>query len=200
ALSGPFGPGPMLVAGVFVGGKARRMGGVAKGLLPHPSEPGTVVEHVVREARRIGAEVVLVGDHPAYRGLGIPCIEDAAQDVGPAGGLLALLRHAGTGIAVALACDMPHVPGQLLQRLVQGVRDGAVAVVPRRGDKLEPLCAAYRAEPVAQHVEACLRSGKTGMHRIARAAGATELVLSVEQAWWLDDWDDPSDLSDSHRE
>jgi len=183
-----------LTAGIFVGGKARRMGGVAKGLLAHPTEPGTVLDHVVREVRSVGAEVVLVGDHPAYRTLGIPWIEDAMRDVGPAGGLLALLRHAGDGIALALACDMPYLPSALLATLVAGVRQGAPAVVPMRGGRLEPLCGAYRANVVAAHVESCLGRGIRGLHRMARASGAVELELSEEEARWLDDWDAPEDV------
>lgn len=184
----------MLIAGIFVGGKARRMGGVPKGLIPHPSHTGSVIDHVVREARKVGASPLLVGSDPAYRCVDLAWIEDAVGDAGPAGGLLALLRHVDRGIALAIACDLPHVSSVLLEELVQGVRQGATAMVPRRGDKLEPLCAAYRAELVVGHVASCLERGVRGLHRIARAAGATELTLVGDRARWLDDWDTPEDV------
>lgn len=184
----------MLTAGIFVGGKAVRMGGVAKGLLAHPREPGTVIEHVIREARRVGAEPVLVGDHPAYRTLEVPFILDAVRDAGPVGGLLSLLQYAREGTILALACDMPHVPASLLSRLVEGVEQGAAAVVPRRDGRLEPLCAAYRVEAVLPHVEACLNKGSRGLHHIARASGAFELFIRGQEARWLDDWDVPADV------
>jgi molybdopterin-guanine dinucleotide biosynthesis protein A len=188
----------MLIAGIFVGGRARRMGGVAKGLLSHPTRSGTILDHVAGQAQIAGADVVLVGDHEAYRGLGFPRLEDAVRDVGPAGGLLSLLRHASGGIALALACDMPHVPASLLIRMVDGVERGAPAVVPLRDGRLEPLCAAYRAEQVAKIVAAHLQDGVRSLHRIARAAGADELVLSDAEATWLDDWDTPTDVA-KHR-
>ena len=184
----------MIVAGVFVGGKARRMGGVPKGLIPHPTEPWTVVEHVVREARAVGAEPLLVGEASAYALLGLPSVEDAMAEVGPAGGMLALFRHAQGGIALALSCDLPYVRAKLLEELIEGVRGGAAAMVPRRGDKLEPLCAAYRADAMRVHVETCLGQGIRSLHRMARAVGAVEIDLEGDRARWLDDWDTPEDV------
>jgi molybdopterin-guanine dinucleotide biosynthesis protein A len=184
----------LLVAGIFVGGKARRMGGVPKGLIPHPNQTGSVIDHVVRQARKVGAAPLLVGSDPAYRCLELDWIEDAVADAGPAAGLLALLRHVDRGIALAIACDLPHVSSLLLEELVQGVRQGATAMVPRRGDKLEPLCAAYRAEVVVDQVASCLERGIRGLHRIARASGATEVMLVGDRARWLDDWDTPEDV------
>lgn len=171
------------------------MGGVAKCLLAHPDETGTVIDHVVRQARDVCEQVVLVGTHPSYRSLGIACLEDAVAGVGPAGGLLALLRHARGGVALALACDMPYLHASLLEELVRRVEDGAPAVVPQRGGKLEPLCAAYRADVVSVHVAACLDRGIRGLHRIAREAGAQIMPLEGERARWLDDWDEPADMA-----
>ncbi len=170
------------------------MGGVPKGLIPHPTEPGSVVEHVVREACAVGAEPLLVGEASAYASLGLASVGDAMAEVGPAGGLLALFRYAQGGIVLALACDLPHVPAKLLEELVEGVRGGAAAMVPRRGDKLEPLCAAYRADAMRVHVETCLGQGIRSLHRMARAAGAVELELVGDRARWLDDWDTPEDV------
>lgn len=184
----------MIVAGVFVGGKARRMGGVPKGLIPHPKEPWSVVEHVVREARAVGAEPLLVGEASAYASLGLVSVGDAMSDVGPAGGMLSLVRYAQGGIALALSCDLPYVQAKLLGELIEGVRGGAAAMVPRRGDKLEPLCAAYRADVMRVHVETCLGQGIRSLHRVARAAGAVEIDLEGDRARWLDDWDTPEDV------
>ncbi len=170
------------------------MGGVPKGLLAHPTEPWTVVEHVVREARAAGAEPLLVGEASAYASLGLPSVQDAMAEVGPAGGMLALFRHAQGGIALALSCDLPYVQAKLLEALIEGVRGGATAMVPRRGDKLEPLCAAYRADVMRVHVETCLRQGTRSLHRMARAAGAVEIELDGDRARWLDDWDTPEDV------
>ena len=82
------------LCGIFVGGASRRMNGHPKGLLP--CEPGgeTIVGRLVRIVQALELPVVLVGQHEAYRPLGLPMLADQPPGVGPLGGLCALLRHA----------------------------------------------------------------------------------------------------------
>lgn len=183
-----------MLAGIFVGGHSRRLGGIAKGLLAHPSEAGSVIEHVLREAMKLCNEAVLVGSHAAYANLGLESIDDAVAEIGPAGGLLALLRRANGGVVLALACDMPAVKSSLLGELVQEMRSGASAAAFSRDGRLEPLCATYRVDDVLPHVEACVSRGVFGLHRILRSAGVVEVALTGERARLLDDWDTPEDL------
>ncbi|HEY5241286.1 MAG TPA: NTP transferase domain-containing protein, partial [Polyangiaceae bacterium] len=96
------------VAGVFVGGAGVRMGGLAKGLLRGP-DGSSLVERWAGMLRELGIPIVLVGEGAAYEGLGLPMLKDEPPGVGPLGGLVALLRHAGTRRALAFACDMPFV-------------------------------------------------------------------------------------------
>jgi len=168
-------------------------------LLPHPDGRGNVVDHVVGVAKRVASRVVLVGEHPAYAYLDLSMLPDGREGVGPAGGLLALVDQATGGIAVALACDMPYIRTSLIESLVQGVQRGAPAMVPRRGPRLEPLCAAYRADAVRPYVLSSLDAGVRSMHRIVRAAGAREVTLQGQEAGWLDDWDAPEDVRREHR-
>ena len=113
--------GPSLLVGVFVGGSARRMGGIAKGLLPTADGRSVVgrLLDVTREALP-GASIVLVGSSASYDALAVPSLADTPSGVGPLGGLRALLAHAealGFSHALALACDMPLISASLLQRL-----------------------------------------------------------------------------------
>lgn len=109
----------------------------------------------VRAALEAVAEpVVLVANEPGvYAPLGLPMRPDARAGLGPLGGIhTALLwaRELDAPAAVAVACDMPFVPAELLRWLAAAARetgDGAPpdVVVPestsRRG--MEPLCALY---------------------------------------------------------
>jgi molybdenum cofactor guanylyltransferase len=180
-----------LVLGVFVGGESRRFAGVPKGLLRHPHLPTTPVEHAVELGRRLGAQVVLVGRNEAYGGLGLDLLPDARRGCGPMGGLASLLGHAAGRDAIALACDMPFVPLELLQRLA--AESGGDAVVPRRASGLEPLCALYRA-PMRERVEAALAESRFSLQRLLREAAVRVLGVAPEQEHWLDDWDAPSDV------
>jgi molybdopterin-guanine dinucleotide biosynthesis protein A len=170
------------------------MGGRPKGLVPHPLGQGSLIDHVVDVARRAGADPVLVGSQPAYAGLGLPMLRDAREGVGPLGGLESLLREAGQRDAIAVACDMPYVPVELLIRLQSLAGPDVDAVMPRRPGGREPLCALYRSPHVLPHVQRALREGRLGLQAMASGLRVAELVLEGAQARWLDDWDEPEDM------
>ena len=183
-----------LLAGIFVGGRARRMGGVAKGLLLAPED-----EPIVVKARRLledaGAECVLVGAHPAYEGLGLETIPDDPAAEGPLAGLLALLGRASASDrrwAIAVACDMPFIDRELVCRLVSA--PPAPIVAPRRRaedrgrDVWEPLFARY--DPALLDVaREYARTGGRQLQRLLDQAGARALELDPEHEALLADWD-----------
>jgi len=181
------------VLGIFVGGASRRFGGVPKGMLPHPSEPGVLVERSIRLAREVGCEPWLVGNHPAYAGLGIRIIPDLIEGLGPIGGLAALIREAGDRNALVLGCDMPFVPAELLRTLMTSLGQEA-AVVPCRGGMREPLCALYVPGRIAEPMARSLRTGRFGLQKLLRTVDVREVHLSLEQERWLRDWDAPDDV------
>lgn len=176
------------------------MGGIAKGLLPTPSgEP--IVHRLVRLAQDLGLEPVLVGDHPAYRAAlpHLAVIPDRPGGIGPLGGLIPLLeRHPS---AIAIACDLPFVTGELIARLVT-TAPGAVIVAPRShhpreqhlpaNPKWNPLFARYLAAATLPSLQAAAAAGKHGMQPILDAL-ATELPLAPHELQALHDWDAPED-------
>src|SRR5581483_6618899 len=97
-----------VLAGIFVGGAGRRMGGAAKGLLPTAGGP-SVLDRSRSLLGEAGLAPVLVARHPAYASLALEHLDDDPPGIGPLGGLIALLRRAGAGYALALACDMPFL-------------------------------------------------------------------------------------------
>jgi molybdopterin-guanine dinucleotide biosynthesis protein A len=183
-----------LLAGVFVGGAATRMGGVPKGLL-RTAGGATLVERWRGLLEAEGARVVLVGSGGAYRAAGLRALDDEPAGVGPIGGLVALLRAAGDGAAIAVACDMPFVTPALLHRLVEA--PAAPAVAPRREGKWEPLFARYDAARVLPVALAHVGAGRRALHALLYDVGAAELPLSADEAEQLRDWDSPGDVTAS---
>jgi molybdopterin-guanine dinucleotide biosynthesis protein A len=189
------------IAGVFVGGAGRRMGGVAKGLLEAPGGRETLLDRWCRLLGEAGVDVVLVGRHPAYashaRAAALEVLDDDPPGVGPLGGLVALLRRAGDGTrggdgrALAFACDMPFVSEALVARLLAAPQ--APAVAPRSGSKWEPLCARYDAGRILPHALRHLAAGKHSLQGVLDDAGAVELPLGPGEAQQLRDWDTPED-------
>jgi len=172
------------------------MGGVAKGLLCTP-EGVTLVDRWRDVLAELGVDLVLVGNHPAYEGLGIDVVSDDPPGIGPLGGLCGLLRRAGDGPALALACDMPFVSRRLVERLLAAAPLAAV-VAPRRDGRWEPLCACYdapRVLPLAAARAAGAARGGHSLQRLLDEARAAEFPLAPGEAAELADWDLPEDVN-----
>jgi len=187
---------PTILCGVFVGGKASRMGGVPKGLLLTDSGH-SIVERTARcfTSACPKGQLVLVGEHAAYAHLGLPALADAPAGIGPLGGLRALLleaRRLGCP-ALALAGDMPLLTSELLTRLCEE-QPGAAIVAPRREGRWEPLFARYDAQRVLPFVEAQLATERHGLY-VLLESHAQMLTLSADEATQLADWDTPQDVS-----
>jgi molybdopterin-guanine dinucleotide biosynthesis protein A len=182
-----------VLAGVFVGGAGRRMGGCAKGMLEAP-EGGTLVEHWVDTLCRAGVvRVLLVGRHDGYDTSGLEMIDDEPSGIGPLGGLIALLRRAGQSRALALACDMPFVSPRLVTRLISA--PAAPIVAPRRGGIWEPLCAIYDAPIVLPAAMGCIGARRFSLQPLLTNNAAVALPLDRDEADELRDWDTPEEVA-----
>jgi molybdenum cofactor guanylyltransferase len=193
------GPRAAPLIGVLVGGEARRMGGVPKGLVMLPSgEP--VLGRTLRVAREAFPEAprVLVGRAEPYAAFGLEALPDAPDDIGPLGGLLALLT-AGAGArrdVIALACDMPSVPARVLGRLAP-LAPSHDALAPRVQGLWQPLCAGYRSAPCLEAARRVLTGGRRSLFAVLDALGprAAVLPLNEEDAASLTDWDTPDEVA-----
>jgi molybdopterin-guanine dinucleotide biosynthesis protein A len=183
-----------VVAGIFVGGASKRMGGRPKGLLVAPSGE-TIVARWMRMFGALEVPCVLVGRQAAYDELGIETLTDDPPGIGPLGGLISLFSRAGAGSAIAVGCDMPFVSQKLLERLVE-FSMGAPAVAARRTDVWEPLFARYEAPPALAAARAAAAAGRHALFGVLDALGAEALPMSPEELDELRDWDEPPLASD----
>jgi molybdopterin-guanine dinucleotide biosynthesis protein A len=149
---------------VLCGGRSRRMGRDKARIL---LDGATLIERAVGVLGELTAEVLLAsGPGPRYPELGLECVLDAGPDLGPLGGLeaaLARLARADVRYAVVLACDMPHMTGTSLGRLLERARAsraGVTLVSTPAG--VEPLCAVYDVA-VLPAVRAALTRGERRM-------------------------------------
>lgn len=181
--------------GICIGGRARRMGGVQKALLIAPDTGETIVARLLRLGREAGHEVVLLGaaDLGAHAA-GVPQLPDAAPQIGPLAALQSLLGYAGQRDALCLACDMPFVQRELLERLTRE-RDADV-VAPRDivTGKWEPMFARYRSATVAPLLARALAEGERSFQGLFRRLTVRELSLNARERAQLRDWDSPEDM------
>lgn len=153
-----------LIGAILAGGRNTRYG-AHKAL----AEVGglRIVDRVRRALDEATGTVVLIANEPdVYAAVGLPMRPDARPGLGPLGGIHTALLWAGESgatAALAVACDMPFVPAELLRWLrEEWARDDEASpdiVVPestsRRG--AEPLCALYSTrciEPIEARADA----------------------------------------------
>jgi molybdopterin-guanine dinucleotide biosynthesis protein A len=189
-----------LLVGIFVGGRGRRMGGVAKGLLKAPNSESTLLARLRAELASAlpDAEVVLVGAAEAYVEVGLSAVNDEPSGVGPIGGMIGLLADAerrGATHVLALACDLPRIGSALLQRLAAEETHKA-AVVAVQGEIRNPLIARYAVAQALPATRAVLGNGKRSLQAVLDRLGdnVAMLRLTPTEAATLDDWDTPDDV------
>lgn len=133
------------------------MRGEPKALLPLGGR--RIIERVVEAVAPAVADLLLVTNTPAlYAFLDLPMVGDVYPDHGSLGGIYSGLRAAPGDVAFTVACDMPFLHRDVVRLVVERAGEGDV-VVPRVGDQLETLHAAY-AKACLPHIEARLRAGR----------------------------------------
>jgi molybdopterin-guanine dinucleotide biosynthesis protein A len=164
--------------GILVaGGRASRLGGVAKGLLRLGGEP--LVARAARLFSGLFAETVVVANEPGpYQALGLRTVPDVVAGKGAPGGLHAALAAAGTPWVFMGACDMPFLAEEPI-RWLAARRQGAPAVAVVWRGRLEPLHAFWSRETLPT-VERMVRGGNPSLWQLATAVGAR---FVSEEAW-----------------
>jgi len=127
---------------ILAGGRATRMGGSDKGLLPINGRP--MILHI-SEILRPQVDRLLINanrNQSTYAALtGCPIINDKVGDfAGPLAGMAAALAYTDMPYLVAVPCDSPFLASDLVSRLHSGLQaqqaDIAMATL---GDKLQPV-------------------------------------------------------------
>ncbi len=133
---------PGEVAGVILaGGKARRMGGVDKGLVAVNDRP--MISYVMDALRPQVSEVLINANRNAerYRELGCSVIADADREFrGPLAGIASGLRAARQPYVAFVPCDSPLLCADLVPRLHAALSaDRSRIAVAHDGERLQPV-------------------------------------------------------------
>ncbi len=148
----------MKVTGVIqAGGKSTRMGGGVKALFELGGR--RIIERVIDAVAPSVSDLLIVTNTPeAYAFLGLPMVADVYPDHGSLGGIYSGLKAATGDAAFTVACDMPFLQPDVVRLVVERAGLGDV-VIPRMGDQLETLHAAY-AKSCLPHIEERLAAGR----------------------------------------
>lgn len=142
--------------GLIAGGRATRLGGTDKAWLEKDGVP-----QVLHLSARVRGEVeaVLVSanrDLERYVDHGLAVVADRSPDLGPLGGLDALVGACATPWLLTLPVDLVSVNDCLLRSLRAAGGDGAWA---EDDDGRQPLVALWRVEALRAALPAALESG-----------------------------------------
>jgi molybdopterin-guanine dinucleotide biosynthesis protein A len=133
------------------------MGGEPKALLALGTR--RIVERVADAVAPAVDDLLLVTNTPElYEFLGLPMVADVYPDRGSLGGIYSGLRAASGDSAFTVACDMPFLHPAVVRLVVERAAEADV-VIPRVGDQLETLHAAY-AKRCLPHIEERLLAGR----------------------------------------
>jgi molybdenum cofactor guanylyltransferase len=102
----------------------------------------TLLDRACLAAAPLVSDIVLVGSSPRLCGTGLRIISEETPGSGPLAAVLAALCDVGCEDALILPWDAPFITTDVLRYLRQA-KGSADAVVPRRGDEVEPLFAIY---------------------------------------------------------
>jgi molybdenum cofactor guanylyltransferase len=153
-----------LVGAILAGGSARRLGGVAKGLIEIGGE--RMIDRVARALREVTERIVVVSSNAGASewlgGTGV--IPDEQPGSGPMGGIASALR-ATRGDVLVVAWDCGFVRAALLRPLVTAGIGGDV-VLWKLPSGIEPLVALYRQSALPT-IDAALARGERRARDIA---------------------------------
>ena len=137
------GAGDRISGVILAGGRATRMRGRDKGLLPLAGKP-LVAYAIDALGRQAGLLMISANRHlTVYRQFGYPVIEDTRGGFeGPLAGIASCMEMAKTELVLCVPCDCLSLPDDLADRLYEGLaRSNADICVAEVNGRLQPLYA-----------------------------------------------------------
>lgn len=154
-------PARLHVTGVILaGGKARRMQGKDKGLLPYRNAP--LIECVISRLRPQVDDLLINSNRnpDEYARFGFPLVSDIHEGyLGPLAGICGALHCAAPGLLVCVPCDSPQLHPELVARLAEAFSDPDVEIAVATSEgRMQPVFAAFRTE-LFDSLDSFLREG-----------------------------------------
>ena len=149
---------------ILAGGKAGRIGGIAKGLIETAS--GTsIIDTLAVEMKLAGVEDIVLSaiDAAPYEGLGFQIVTDHGGRIGPIGGIEAVLDHfdGRCDAVILMPCDVPNIRATQIRILIEKlITDNSSVVIPRTAaGHFHPLSVVV-GDGIAGNVSDAVKNGR----------------------------------------
>jgi len=165
---------------ILAGGKATRMGGGDKPLIPLAGRP--ILDHILARLPQIGHPIALNvnGESSAFDAYSLPVLADSLPDhPGPLAGVLAGLDWAaglpGITDLITLPGDCPFPPRDLMEKLVEGREKGGTPLAcATSGGRSHPVIALWPVE-ARETIRSALQAGERKVGRLIEEIGCTRV-------------------------
>jgi molybdopterin-guanine dinucleotide biosynthesis protein A len=117
---------------------------------------------------------------------------DPIPNCGPLGGILGALQSTRAGMAMFLACDMPLITGELMQRLAGRIRPEQAGLFTFHDGRYGFPCLLRRQ--AVQTVAELIRGKRDSLQELARELSAGRFVVNRQEAPLLRNANTPADI------
>jgi len=115
---------------ILAGGRAQRMGGIDKGLIPFQGKP--LIEAAISRLKPQVSTILINANRSItkYSHYGYPVLMDETPDFsGPLAGFSVGLKHCNTPYLLTSPCDSPLLPTDLAEKMASELEDGNLELV-----------------------------------------------------------------------
>lgn len=178
-----------VLGAILAGGRASRMGGVAKGLVPFGD--AILMDAALKSLAHIAEQVKINAntEMDAYQALGYDVFKDVAPylDCGPLSGIYAALQQTktiGASHVLLSPCDTPNVSETMFALLQQqALLNPELAFYFESASGTQPLHGIIPVSPALEELEHCLSQGKHKVLDFYQKIGARAVFWEDEAAF-----------------
>lgn len=149
---------------ILAGGKGSRMNYQNKALLNYKSK--TFIENLIEAGKNFEEIIIISNDKEPYKKYNLKVIEDIYKDKGPLGGIHSALIHSKFDKVFCIACDMPLLKSETLNKIgkLNFMED---ILVPKSNGRIQPLCAIY-SKNIIDEVEKNLKENNNKLQYLIK--------------------------------
>ena len=165
---------------LLAGGKSSRMG-INKAELLY--EGKSFLENIIEKAKCLGLKNIYISGYQ-WNYEDVQVVYDIYPEIGPLGGLHAVLTNAQTSYCLVLPVDIPQIPVTFLDELIkiheQGTIDIEMPLLVEREGFLEPLIGIY---PVIMKnfIEERIAAGNFSVFRMIKEWGYVSVQTEIPE-------------------
>lgn len=166
---------------LLAGGKSSRMGSNKAELL---YKGQTFTKTLLEKVKKLGIEQICIS---GFQEEGIETVWDIYQNIGPLGGLHACMKHVKTSYCLVIPVDVPQIPVEVLEELLEyheDMADRSLPVLLKHGEQRENLIGIYPVQ-MAGFIEERIKSRKLSVHGMLDAWGNVCFEVKVPE-WQIE--------------